>query len=70
MPRNLDTIVVTASRSEEKLKNVPARISMIEPQILEQSPIASLPDLLMTMLRLIWCKVVAMDKQHLFFTWR
>jgi outer membrane cobalamin receptor len=48
MPRNLDTIVVTASRSEEKLKNVPARISMIEPQILEQSPIASLPDLLMS----------------------
>ena len=39
----LDTIVVTASRSEEKLKNVPARINIIEPKILEQSPIASLP---------------------------
>ncbi|HCL58622.1 MAG TPA: TonB-dependent receptor [Acinetobacter sp.] len=44
----LDTIVVTATRSEEKIENVPARISIIEPQILEQSPIASLPDLLMT----------------------
>jgi vitamin B12 transporter len=28
----LDTIVVTASRSEEKLKNVPARINIIEPK--------------------------------------
>ena len=44
----LDTIVVTASRSEEKLKNVPARITIIEPKILEQSPIASLPQLLQT----------------------
>jgi vitamin B12 transporter len=44
----LDTIVVTASRSEEKLKNVPARINIIEPKILEQSPIASLPQLLQT----------------------
>lgn len=44
----LDTLVVTATRSEEKIENVPARISIIEPQILEQSPIASLPDLLMT----------------------
>ena len=44
----LDTIVVTASRSEENIENVPARISIIEPKILEQSPIASLPDLLKT----------------------
>lgn len=44
----LDTIVVTASRTEEKLKNVPARINIIEPKILEQSPIASLPQLLQT----------------------
>jgi vitamin B12 transporter len=45
---SLETLVVTASRSEEKIKDVPARISIIEPQIIEQSPIAALPDLLMT----------------------
>ena len=44
----LDTLVVTATRSEEKIGNVPARINIIKPKILEQSPIASLPDLLMT----------------------
>ena len=44
----LDTIVITATRSEEKIENVPARISIIEPQILEQSPIAELPHLLMS----------------------
>ena len=44
----LNTIVVTATRSEEKIENVPARISIIEPQILEQSPIAELPHLLMS----------------------
>lgn len=43
---SLDTIVVTATRSEEKIENVPARISIIEPAKLEQSPIASLPHLL------------------------
>lgn len=42
----LDTIVVTATRSEEKIENVPARISIIEPRVLEQSPIASFPELL------------------------
>ncbi|WP_075168220.1 TonB-dependent receptor plug domain-containing protein [Acinetobacter indicus] len=42
----LDTLVVTATRSEEKIGNVPARISIIEPAKLEQSPIASLPHLL------------------------
>ncbi len=45
---SLDTIVVTATRSEENIKNVPARISIIEPAILEQSPIAELPHLLMS----------------------
>ncbi len=41
MNASLDTIVVTATRSEEKIDNVPARISVIEnQQILEQSPIA------------------------------
>lgn len=44
----LDTIVVTASRTEEKIGEVPARINIIEPKILEQSPIASLPQLLQT----------------------
>lgn len=44
----LDTLVVTATRSEEKIGNVPARINIIEPKILEQSPIASLPHLLQT----------------------
>lgn len=44
----LDTLVVTATRSEEKIGNVPARISIIEPHILEQSPIAELPHLLMS----------------------
>ncbi|OTG71901.1 ligand-gated channel protein [Acinetobacter sp. ANC 4169] len=43
---SLDTIVVTASRSEENIKDIPARISIIAPQIVEQSPIASFPDLL------------------------
>ena len=48
MNTTLDTLVVTASRSEEKIKDIPARISIIEPQILEQSPIAELPHLLMS----------------------
>ena len=43
----LDTIVITATRSEENIKDVPARIDIIEPQILQQSPIAELPHLLM-----------------------
>lgn len=42
----LDTLVVTASRSAEKIENVPARISIIDSHIIEQSPIASFPDLL------------------------
>ncbi len=45
---SLETLVVTATRSEEKIGDVPARINTIEQQIVEQSPIASLPDLLMT----------------------
>ncbi|ENW82755.1 hypothetical protein F909_01026 [Acinetobacter sp. ANC 3929] len=44
----LDTIVVTASKTPESIKNVPARINIIEPKILEQSPIAALPQLLQT----------------------
>ena len=45
---SLDTIVVTATRSAENIENVPARISIIEPVILEQSPLKALPDLLKT----------------------
>lgn len=45
---SLNTLVVTATRSEEKIENVPARISIIEPRILNQSPIKALPDLLKT----------------------
>lgn len=44
----LNTLVVTATRSEENIENIPARISIIEPQILEQSPIGELPHLLMS----------------------
>lgn len=44
----LETLVVTASRSEQKISEVPARINIIEPKIIEQSPIASLPQLLQT----------------------
>ncbi|MFX3622002.1 MAG: TonB-dependent receptor plug domain-containing protein, partial [Acinetobacter radioresistens] len=44
----LDPIVVTASKSAEKASEVPARITIIEPEVLEQSPIASLPQLLQT----------------------
>ncbi|MQW92816.1 TonB-dependent receptor [Acinetobacter wanghuae] len=43
---SLDTIVVTAARSEQNIKDVPARISIIEPKIIEQSPIAQFSDLL------------------------
>lgn len=43
---SLDTIVVTATRSEENIENVPARISIIEPKILDQSSITSFPHIL------------------------
>ena len=45
---SLDTIVVTATRSEEKIENVPARINVIAEEQIEQSPIASFPQLMMT----------------------
>ena len=41
----LDTIVVTASRSEEKLKNVPARLTVIDQKTIEQNPILNVSDL-------------------------
>lgn len=43
---SLDTLVVTASRSEEKIKDVPARISVIDEKTIEQSPISDLSHLL------------------------
>lgn len=33
---SLETLVVTASRSEEKIENVPARISVIDEKTLEK----------------------------------
>ena len=44
----LAPIVVTATRTEADIANVPARISILEPQLIEQSPIAELPHLLMS----------------------
>lgn len=44
----LDPIVVTASKTAQKASEVPARINIIQPQIVAQSPIAALPDLLKT----------------------
>lgn len=43
----LQPLVVTATRSETALNQVPARISVLDQALLEQSPIASLPHLLM-----------------------
>ncbi|TCM68112.1 vitamin B12 transporter [Acinetobacter calcoaceticus] len=43
----LEPLVVTATRSEQKIESVPARINIIEASVLEQSPIAELPHLLM-----------------------
>ena len=42
----LDPIVVTASKSAEKVSEVPARISVIDRETIEQSPIADLGQLL------------------------
>ena len=42
----LDTIVVTASRSEENIKDVPARMSVIDKKIIEQNPILNLSDII------------------------
>ncbi|AWL28073.1 TonB-dependent receptor [Acinetobacter defluvii] len=43
----LAPVVITATRSETKIEDVPARIDIISPQIVAQSPIAELPHLLM-----------------------
>lgn len=42
----LDTIVVTASRTAEPIKNVPARIDVIDQKTIQQSPVADLGQLL------------------------
>ncbi len=42
----LSPLVVTASRSEQLLNQTPARVTVIDQATIEQSPIASLPDLL------------------------
>ena len=42
----LDTIVVTASRSEEKLKTVPARLNVINQKTIEQNPLLNVSDVL------------------------
>jgi vitamin B12 transporter len=41
---SLDTLVVTATRSEEKIGNVPARISVIDQNSIERNPILNLSD--------------------------
>ncbi|NNG82352.1 TonB-dependent receptor [Acinetobacter sp. ANC 5378] len=40
----LETLVVTASRTEEKIKDVPARISVIDQNSIERNPIFNLSD--------------------------
>lgn len=42
----LDTIVVTASRNEEKLKTVPARLTVINQKTIEQNPLLNVSDVL------------------------
>ena len=42
----LDTIVVTASRTEEKLKNVPARLTVIDQKTIEQNPLLNISDVI------------------------
>ena len=42
----LHTLVVTATRSVQKIEDVPARIDIIEPHIIEQSALTSFPQLL------------------------
>lgn len=43
---SLETLVVTASRSEEKIENVPARISVINQNTIEKNPALNLSDLI------------------------
>ena len=43
---SLETLVVTASRSEEKIENVPARISVIDEKTIEQNPLLNISDVI------------------------
>ncbi|MDY6459231.1 TonB-dependent receptor plug domain-containing protein [Acinetobacter faecalis] len=43
---SLSTIVVTASRGEQDIKDVPARLNVINEKTIQQSPVADLPSLL------------------------
>ncbi len=43
---SLDTLVVTATRSEEKIGNVPARISVIDQNAIKKNPALNLSDLI------------------------
>ncbi|WP_110974683.1 TonB-dependent receptor plug domain-containing protein [Acinetobacter sp. WCHAc060042] len=43
---SLDTLVVTATRSEEKIKDVPARIAVISKSDIEKNPALNLSDLI------------------------
>ena len=43
---SLETLVVTASRSEEKIKDVPARINVIDQKTIEKNPTLNLSDLI------------------------
>ena len=43
---SLETLVVTASRSEEKIENIPARISVINQNTIEKNPALNLSDLI------------------------
>jgi iron complex outermembrane receptor protein len=45
-PRYEETIVVSASKNEEKLVNAPATVSVIGPQVLESAPTQNFADLL------------------------
>lgn len=42
----LDTIVVTASRSEQNVKNVPARITVLDEDVIETNPILNISELI------------------------
>lgn len=64
----LETIVVTATRSEEKLEDVPARISIIDEPLIEQSPIASFPHLLMSDASINMVQLGGYGQQASFFT--
>lgn len=45
---SLDTLVVTATRSEEKIENVPASITVIDQKAIEKNPILNLSDIIQT----------------------